>query len=278
MWSTIISATDAYKHLTDSNFVFIDCRFSLADTEAGRLAYGQSHIPGSYYAHLDLDLSGTIVPGKTGRHPLPDVSSLVSRLRSWGVNNESQVVIYDDASGGVASRLWWMLRWLGSSNAAVLDGGWAEWTRKGYPTSDQTPDPGDGSFVAFANEVFTIDASLVDEIRKDKDWVLVDSRATERYSGDFEPIDPIAGHIDGAINHPFAHNVNEDGTWKSSAELHKQFEENLAEGIPANQVVFYCGSGVTACHNILAFQHAGLGQALLYPGSWSEWITDQDRL
>jgi len=278
MWSTLISAAEVSRHLADTNFVFIDCRFNLADTEAGRRAYEEAHIPGSHYAHLDQDLSGKIIPGKTGRHPLPEVSSLVATLRSWGVNNESQVVIYDDATGGVGSRLWWMLRWLGFNNAAILDGGWAEWKRRGYPVSSAPPSGDEGSFVAFADESATVDATSVDKMRKEQDWMLIDSRAEERYRGEVEPIDPIAGHIAGAINLPFSRNVNADGTWKTSAELRKQFEESLGADVPSSNVIFYCGSGVTACHNILAYEHAGLGQALLYPGSWSEWITDESRL
>ncbi|MCL4118184.1 UNVERIFIED_CONTAM: hypothetical protein GTU68_064406 [Idotea baltica] len=278
MWSTIISAKDAFEHLFDANIVFIDCRFSLSDTAIGRQAYEESHIPGSHYAHLDTDLSGPIIPGETGRHPLPEVSALVAKLRSWGISNESQVIIYDDASGGVGSRLWWMLRWLGFNNAAILDGGWAEWVRCRYPVTKDVSESEEGTFVAFADEVATIDASSVDKISKDNEWTLIDSRAAERYHGNVEPIDPIAGHIEGAINHPFSQNVNEDGTWKSSADLRKQFGETLSESVPENRIVFYCGSGVTACHNILAYQHAGLGRALLYPGSWSEWITEPDRL
>lgn len=275
MYTTLISCENLQKHLSEKNWLIVDCRFNLADTEAGRRAYEEAHIPGAVYAHLDDDLSGTIIPGTTGRHPLPPVAQISELFSLWGIDNSVQVVAYDDKGGGIASRLWWMLRWLGHEAVAVLDGGWPAWNAMGYAVSDQPASLRPRSFIAQAREKLVVDVKAVDQMRTNSDYTVVDSRAAERYRGEVEPIDPVAGHIPGAINLPFPENL-ENGNFLETEDLKARFETALAGRSPEH-VVFYCGSGVTACHNLLAYAHAGLGNALLYPGSWSEWITDGQR-
>lgn len=274
-FETIISVDDLQANLRDSNWVIVDCRFSLAQPDQGKSEYDQGHISGSHYAHLDHDLSSPVIPGITGRHPLPSLNSLISVIRQWGVNDQSQVVLYDHSNGGIAARLWWLLRWVGHQKVAVLDGGWNAWNNRNLPIDREIPAKRSGDFSPSVNVNAIVDAAKVDEIRLKDDWKLVDARASERYLGLLEPIDPVAGHIDGALNHPFGLNVDQQGYWKSPTELRSEFEKNAINSTPS-QTIFYCGSGVTACHDILAYKHAGLGDALLYPGSWSEWITRKD--
>jgi thiosulfate/3-mercaptopyruvate sulfurtransferase len=271
-FKTIISPGELHANFSNHGWVIIDCRFSLAEPAQGELEYNQGHIPGSYYAHLDRDLSSRVIPGTTGRHPLPNIDTLTSTLRKWGVNDVSQVVAYDHSNGGIAARLWWLLRWLGHDNVAVLDGGWKAWKDRAYPEDQLKPPERQGDFRPLVNLDLTVDADKVDEIRLEDDWKLVDARANERFLGLVEPIDPVAGHIEGAVNHPYALNVDDQGYWKPVEVLKSAFQKNGITTKPA-QTIFYCGSGVTACHDILAYKHAGLGDALLYPGSWSEWIT-----
>lgn len=275
-YTTLISADELAQSYHSPDWVVIDCRFELSDTSAGRRAYAAGHIPGARYAHLDEDLSGPILPGQTGRHPLPDPAALMSRLGAWGIDASKQVVVYDAQGGGVAARLWWMLRWLGHDAVAVLDGGWPAWSTAQYPQSQEVPTPQACTFVGQPKMHWIADAAAVDALRQDARFALIDVRAPERYRGEVEPIDPIAGHIGGAINAPFAANM-EQGRFKSPEALREHYQQ-LSGHKPSEQVVFYCGSGVTACHGILAWAHAGLGDARLYPGSWSEWITDESRL
>jgi thiosulfate/3-mercaptopyruvate sulfurtransferase len=275
MYTTLISARELREHLTDKNWLIVDCRFDLADTSAGRRAYEAAHIPGAVYAHLDDDLSGTIIPGSTGRHPLPSIEQISELFSLWGIDETVQVIAYDDKGGGIASRLWWMLRWLGHEAVAVLDGAWASWMAAGYPVSDLPANLRPKTFMPRPQAGLTVDAAAVEQMRKDSKFTVVDSRAAERYRGEVEPIDPVAGHIPGAINLPFPENL-QGGSFMAPAALKARFEEALGGKSP-EQVVFYCGSGVTACHNLLAYAHAGLGNAVLYPGSWSEWITDESR-
>ncbi|GJM33619.1 MAG: sulfurtransferase [Saprospiraceae bacterium] len=277
-FTTLISTTELATHLGDPNWVIIDCRFSLADTEEGRRDYLQSHIPGAHYAHLDDDLSGKIIPGTTGRHPLPTVEAAADQFSTWGIDEQVQVVVYDDKGGGIAARLWWMLRWLGHEKVAVLNGGWPTWLKAGLPTSAELPSISSKNFQAKERVDLPINRDRVEAIRNDDRYWLIDARAAPRYRGEEEPIDPIAGHIPGAINLPFADNLNTDGTMKNPEALRERFlavqSSGKVEGAErAAHTVFYCGSGVTACHDILAYEYAGLGEAKLYPGSWSEWIT-----
>ncbi|PHN08047.1 sulfurtransferase [Flavilitoribacter nigricans] len=275
MYKTLISPAELQQNYQAGNWVIVDCRFDLADTQAGRRAYESAHIPGAIYAHLDDDLSGEIIPGTTGRHPLPTVEEAIALFSLWGIDDSVQVIAYDDKGGGVASRLWWMLRWLGHEAVAVLDGGWPAWQAADLAISDKLATVRPRQFKPQSTLASSIDAAGVDEVRERADYVVVDSRTPERYRGEVEPIDPVAGHIPGAINLPFPANLA-DGKFLSPEELKARFAAALGN-TKGEQVVFYCGSGVTACHNILAYAHAGLGDAVLYPGSWSDWITDTSR-
>lgn len=276
MYTTLIPADVLEQHLADPDWVVADCRFNLADTEAGRRAYRNGHIPGAVYAHLDESLSGPIIPGKTGRHPLPNPDVAALRFERWGIGADVQVVAYDDAGGMIAARLWWMLRWLGHDAVAVLDGGWPGWVGEGRPLETAIPEPRPRAFIPHPRPEYMVDVRQLEKIRSQAEYKLVDSRDPERYRGEVEPIDPVAGHIPGALNLPNAEAVNEKGLFLSEAALQKRFRQVLGE-TDAGHTVFYCGSGVSACRNILAYKHAGLGDAKLYPGSWSEWIADPGR-
>ncbi len=275
MYKTLISVAELQQNYQPGSWVIVDCRFDLNDTEAGRRAYEAGHIPGAVYAHLDNDLSGEIVAGKTGRHPLPPIEEAVALFSVWGIDESVQVVAYDDKGGGIASRLWWMLRWLGHENVAVLDGGWPAWQAGRAAISREPSSVRPRQFKTKVPVLDTADANKVNEVRRSADYIVVDSRAAERYRGEVEPIDPVAGHIPGAINLPFPENLS-DGKFLPAEKLKDRFEAALGGKAP-DKVIFYCGSGVTACHNLLAYTHAGLGDAILYPGSWSEWITDDSR-
>lgn len=276
-YHTLLTPSVLSAHLDDPAWVIVDCRFDLAQPDQRRLDYLQSHIPGAVYAHLNTDLSSPVVPGVTSRHPLPSIEDTAALFSRLGIDSSVQVVAYDDLGGAIAaSRLWWMLNWLGHANVAVLDGGWQAWQREGYPLR-----PGDESnplrqFIPRPRPEMLLDAAQVDVLRLDPDWRLLDSRAAERFRGENETIDPVAGHIPGALSAPYAANLDPQGIFLPLDILKTRFEALLG-GIPASQAVFYCGSGVTAAHNILAIQHAGLGEARLYAGSWSEWITDPSR-
>ncbi|MBN1666734.1 MAG: sulfurtransferase [Anaerolineales bacterium] len=275
-FTTIISCGTLNKHLKDPNWAIIDCRFSLNDVEYGRREYYKGHIPGSAYAHLDEDLSSRVIPGQTGRHPLPEISKFARRLSNWGIGDNIQVIAYDDLGGGIAARLWWLLRWLGHDSVALLDGGWQAWEQGGYPTEIEVQTLNSRKFTPRPRPELLVDADQVLEINHASEYVVVDSRAAERYRGEVEPIDPVAGHIPGAVNAPFVQNLDADNHFLDSAELKARFERILGDR-PAEKAVFYCGSGVTAAHNLVALMHAGLGEGLLYGGSWSEWITDSKR-
>lgn len=275
-YTTLVSTRDLLPHLRDPDWAVVDCRFSLNDPGSGPEAYVRSHIPGAVYAHLDEDLSGPIIPGKTGRHPLPSVASFVETLSSWGIDDRVQVVAYDGAGGSIAARLWWMLRWLGHLNAAVLDGGWPQWKDKALPTKSATESRRPGSFTPGVRPELLAQTEEVVEIRSNPSVRLCDSRSPERFRGENETLDPVAGHIPGAISLPYADNLNSDGCFLSVGALRARFASRLGDA-PAERIVLYCGSGVTAAHNVLAIAHAGLGNARLYAGSWSEWITDPRR-
>lgn len=273
-YRTLISAQELQPHLNDSAWLIIDCRFSLANSTQGAYAYRHGHIPNARYAHLDNDLSSAIT-AQTGRHPLPNFNALVKKLSAWGVSNHSQVVVYDDAGGAFAGRLWWLLRTLGHDDVAVLDGGISHW-QKHFPSSTQLPRIKPASFRAYLNDYAWLSARQVEDGIASKSITLIDARTPERYRGEQEPIDPIAGHIPAALNRPLQRNLNAQGLFLSPAELHAQFKQLLGNTAPES-VVHYCGSGVTACHNLLAMEHAGLQGSKLYAGSWSDWIRDKNR-
>jgi thiosulfate/3-mercaptopyruvate sulfurtransferase len=227
------------------------------------------------YAHLDVDLSGPKT-GSNGRHPLPDPGVLARTLGRLGISNTSQVVAYDQDSGMYASRLWWLLRWLGHDDVAVLDGGFATWIADERPTRSGREANAAATFTAAPRPEMWLSAEQVEAIRADPGWKLLDARAPERYRGEIEPIDPTPGHIPGAVNRPYMANIGASGTFKAPDELQAEFRA-VAQSVPPDRIVCYCGSGVTACHNLLALEHIGLHGAKLYPGSWSEWSSDPNR-
>lgn len=250
-----------------------DCRFDLRAPTRGRESYLEGHIAGATYADLKRDLASPVEPGMTGRHPLPTVESFVDTLSRWGVDGRVQVVVYDDQGGAMAARLWWMLRWLGHDAVAVLDGGWSAWRAFGGLVRTGAEDRQPRTFTPSQRPELLVDANSVDQLRQHRDFALCDSRNADRYRGENETLDPVAGHIPGAVSFPYVENLDTEGRFLPSHLLRDRFETRL-HGVKGSNVVFYCGSGVTAAHNVLAFAHAGLGQAVLYPGSWSEWITD----
>jgi thiosulfate/3-mercaptopyruvate sulfurtransferase len=276
IYTTLIETDELLPHLDDATWAIVDCRFSLQDTEQGRRAYRQAHIPGAVYAHLDEDLSGPLIPGKTSRHPLPDVAVFARTLSGWGIGPDTQVVAYDDMGGAIAARLWWMLRWLGHDAVAVLNGGWPAWLAAGLPQRSGVEKRPPAVFVPHPRPDLLVTADEVMENLVRPTFTLIDSRAPERYRGETEPLDPVAGHIPRAINLPYADNVDQDKRFLAADELRRRFESILGDQ-GSQSVAFYCGSGVTAAHNILAMAHAGLGLPRLYAGSWSEWITDPAR-
>ncbi len=275
MYTTLISAEQAAK-ARDTHWVIIDCRCQLGSDSYGRDAFAISRVPGAQFAHLEDDLSGEILPGTTGRHPLPPVAQFANQLAQWGITPQSQVVAYDDAGGPYASRLWWMLKWFGHNAAAVLDGGWSAWQAAGLPIEASEPPQGtplENCPSAYPAEVQAeLIVSVTELISSLDQFVLIDARGANRYAGQDETIDPVAGHIPGALSYPFTDNLQADGTFKTPSELAKRFH-----ALKDKPIVSYCGSGVTACHNILAMAHAGLNPPKLYAGSWSEWITDAAR-
>ncbi|MYA76645.1 MAG: sulfurtransferase [Gemmatimonadetes bacterium] len=276
MHTTLIDVHTLNRHHQDPDWCVIDARFSLADAEQGAREYSEGHVPGALYAHLDDDLSGPIVRGVTGRHPLPSVERATEIFSQLGIDGSVQVAVYDDSGGSTAARVWWMLRWLGHDAVAVLDGGWPAWTGAGLPVTQDDPEVAPRTFVPNVRANLVTDVDGVDRHRKDADWVVLDARTPERFRGEQEPIDPVAGHIPGATCATFDANLGEDGCFQSPEELRRRFE-GIFGGLAADRAINYCGSGVSACHNLLAIAHAGLGDAVLYPGSWSEWITDEDR-
>jgi thiosulfate/3-mercaptopyruvate sulfurtransferase len=274
--TTILSTSELALHLSDSDWAIVDCRFWLDDTERGRRDYRQAHIPGAVYAHLDEDLSGPIVAGKTGRHPLPKIDAITKTLSDWGIDSSVQVVAYDDAGGSMAARLWWMLRWLGHQAAAVLDGGFPHWQQEGRETRDGVETRSPRSFWPRSRPDTLVNTGDILAAMSGQKLRVFDSRAADRYRGENETIDPVAGHIPGAVCAPYAGNIGPDGRFLPREELRARFEALLGD-VPAGQAAFYCGSGVSAAHNLLALAHAGLGEARLYAGSWSEWIVDPSR-
>jgi thiosulfate/3-mercaptopyruvate sulfurtransferase len=278
MYSTLIDATQLAQLIKaphEGEVLVLDCRHELSKPEWGDQAYADGHIPGAMRAHLDRDLSGPITPA-TGRHPLPDPAKFAETLGRWGVAPQTQVVAYDQGNGAYAARAWWMLRWLGHTAVAVLDGGFAAWQEAGLPV---TRDPGRRTarqFVARPGSQPTLTAAEVQQALAHETIRLVDARGADRFAGENETIDPVAGHVPGALNRPFARNVDARGRFRPAAQLRGEWIQLLA-GSPPDALVTMCGSGVTACHNLLALEVAGLSGARLYPGSWSEWIRDPAR-
>lgn len=274
-YRTLIETSALAAHLDDPSLAIVDCRFDLKDTSAGERAYQAAHIPGAVYAHVDRDLSAPKT-GTNGRHPLPDVDTFVATLGRLGIDAGTQVVVYDQDSGGFASRLWWMLRWLGHDGVALLDGGFAKWSGEGRPTKSGVEVRPQRVFVPHVQPQMIANVSEVEGLVGKSGWRLIDARAPERFRGEVEPVDKVAGHIPGAINVPFLENLDANGTFKSPAEIAERFKK-ASGSTPTDHLVVYCGSGVTACQNLLALEHAGMHGAKLYPGSWSEWSSDPSR-
>ena len=277
MFDTLIETEALAAHLEDPAWVLFDCRASLGDPETGPKLYAASHIPGARHIHLERELSGPVTPD-TGRHPLPDPHHLAETLGRAGVDGVTQIVAYDDMQGAYAARLWWLARWLGHSRVAVLNGGWQQWLKEERAVTAVVPAArprkfplGDVTRDAWMNVV-----DVLELVRGRKRGILLDARAPARFRGDEEPVDAVAGHVPGAINMPYAGNVAEDGRFRSPAELRRRFEQALS-GLRPDQAICMCGSGVTACHNLLAMEAAGLKGGRLYAGSWSEWIRDPSR-
>jgi thiosulfate/3-mercaptopyruvate sulfurtransferase len=274
-YTTLISTQTLAQQHHNADWVIVDCRFSLADTEAGAKAYRHGHIPNARYAHLDKDLSSQITDF-TGRHPLPNFASLAKKLGDWGISNNSQIVAYDDAGGAFAGRLWWLLRCMGHDKVAVLDGGIKQWQKQGLPITTTLPKVKSTTFRPYLNEAVWLNAIQVQNSMAKKSIYLIDARTPERYRGEQEPIDPVAGHIPYALNRAFQLNLDSNGLFLPPEQLRQQFKQLIGSTAP-EQVVHYCGSGVTACHNLLAMEHAGLTGSKLYAGSWSEWIRNKNR-
>jgi thiosulfate/3-mercaptopyruvate sulfurtransferase len=275
-YTTLIAADELAQHIENPEWALVDCRFSLQDSSQGQQEYEQAHIPGAVYAHLDNDLAAPVVPGVTGRHPLPDMEHFAQQLGAWGIGAGVQVVVYDSVGGAFAARLWWMLRWLGHEAAAVLDGGWPAWVGGGYPTRSGSEQRAPRSFVPRPRNELLASTEEVARIHTDPAFRLLDARSPERYRGEVEPLDPTAGHIPGAISAPFAENLGPDGRLLPAPELRARYTE-LLNSAPTSSAIAYCGSGVSAAHTLLALAHAGLGEGRLYVGSWSEWCTDPAR-
>lgn len=274
-YSTVISVPELAAHLDDTTWVVCDCRHDLVKTAMGRDAYAQAHIPGARFVHVDEDLSAPLT-GRNGRHPLPDRAKFVARLGALGIDGTKQVVAYDASGGAYAARLWWMLRWVGHETVAVLDGGWGAWTASGQRVTTEPPVFAPVQYAPRYREDATRDAEALLPGRGKRDPLLVDARSADRFRGENETLDPVAGHIPGARNRFFRLNLGADGRFKPAATLRAEFEELLGAA-PPSDVVHYCGSGVTACHNLLAMEIAGLSGSRLYAGSWSEWIADRSR-
>lgn len=270
--SPLVSVAELAAH---PEWVIFDCRHDLADPEAGATAFARGHIPGAQFLHLDRDLSGHKT-GHNGRHPLPDITTFAQKLTSCGVQASSTVVVYDNDIGMFAARAWWLLRWLGHERVAVLDGGLSAWLAAGNALTSDCPALPHGHFVPRHQADWTIDADGVLANLTHADRLIIDARAPDRFAGENETLDPVGGHIPGAVNRCFRMNITSTGLFKSAEVLRAEFDA-LLDGKAPNTVIHQCGSGVTACHNLLALEIAGLTGSRLYPGSWSEWCADPMR-
>jgi thiosulfate/3-mercaptopyruvate sulfurtransferase len=274
--SELVTAEELLAHIDDPNWRIFDCRHDLDNVQYGENAYLKGHLPGATFLHLDRDLSGE-KNGRNGRHPLPDPAVFARRMSECGVGPDTQVVAYDNEGGVFAARFWWMLRWLGHDKAALLDGGLAAWRRSGQPLTTEVPSFPTAHFAPTPRDMLKVGADFVLFHLSGRDMMILDARAPERFTGEEEVLDPVAGHIPGAINRFWFDNLDDNGIYfKSAEELRADYDALLAGRDPAS-VVQQCGSGVTACHNILAMELAGLNGSKLYPGSWSEWCADPAR-
>jgi thiosulfate/3-mercaptopyruvate sulfurtransferase len=274
-FTTLIDARTLAAQLGRDDLVVADCRFELGNTTWGEAEYSVAHVPGAHYLHLDRDLSGP-VSATSGRHPLPDPRTFARRLAALGVGDDCQLIAYDQGNGAYAARLWWLARWIGLRSVAVLDGGMAAWRAAGLPVDAAVPRPVPRTLDPRVDDGAWLDTATIDGLRGHPGHLLLDARGAERFAGRNETIDPVAGHVPGARNHPFTLNLGVDGKFRAADELRRRWLTVLGS-LPPTAVVAMCGSGVTACHNLLALEHAGLGGGRLYAGSWSEWIRDPRR-
>jgi len=277
LFNTLISASELAEHINDTNWVILDCRHDLSDANAGRAGYAEGHIPGAQFAHLDFDLSGNkinSIGAFCGRHPLPDREIFVAKLRLWGINNNTQVIAYDAQGGIFAARLWWMMRWIGHTAVAVLDGGFQAWRASQQNISTGVPAGRRGTIHEQAPLVKLASVHDVQTNIMSKVKTLVDARSPDRFRGENETLDPVGGHIPGAKNRFFKDNLQENGCFKTPEQLRSEWAPLISD---ARNAIMQCGSGVTACHNLLALEVAGMSGASLYAGSWSEWCIDPRR-
>ncbi|WLG23559.1 sulfurtransferase [Pseudomonas sp. FP1154] len=273
----LISPQALEHRRSQPGLVILDCRFALEDSDYGQRSYAEGHIAGASFADLERDLSGPVTKGVTGRHPLPEPEALMKRLRAWGIGNDSDIVLYDDGPGAYAARAWWLLAWLGKrAGVYILDGGLKAWHAAGLPLSLDPPVNGPGTFSGSPDATLLLSAEALEQRLGDPDMTLLDARALPRFKGEVEPIDPVAGHIPGAQCAAFTENLGADGRFLPVDQLKQRFAEKLGGRSPT-ELVAYCGSGVTACHNLFALCLAGYPLGRLYAGSWSEWITDPQR-
>jgi thiosulfate/3-mercaptopyruvate sulfurtransferase len=274
-YTTLIDTATLATTLSDPALVVVDTRYNLQDAGWGAREYEKQHVPGAVFASIDDDLSGPKT-GTNGRHPLPDPSRLTDTLGRLGISGTAQVIVYDQDLGMYASRLWWLLRWMGHDAVALLDGGFAKWLAEKRPVRAGIEKRTRREFTGAPRPGWLVTADEVSGAIARREALLLDARAPERYRGDVEPVDKVAGRIPGAVNHPYQWNVGEAGTFRSPADLRERVRRSVGE-MPIDKVICYCGSGVTACHNLLAFEHAGLHGGRLYVGSWSEWSSDPAR-
>ncbi|MBD8271266.1 sulfurtransferase [Pseudomonas fluorescens] len=273
----LISPQQLAERQTSAGLVILDCRFALEDPDYGRCSYAEGHIEGAQYADLERHLSGPVIKGVTGRHPLPAADAFIEQLQAWGISADTDVVLYDDGPGAYAARAWWLLVWLGKRDGVfILDGGLKAWHAAGFPLSLDAPVVEPGTFAGTPDNRLLLDAEQLQKRLGEPDMTLIDARAQARFRGEMEPIDPIAGHIPGAQCAAFSENLGSDGRFLPAEQLRQRFAAQL-QGRPAQELVAYCGSGVTACHNLFALSLAGYPLGRLYAGSWSEWITDPAR-
>ncbi|MEN4944847.1 sulfurtransferase [Pseudomonas proteolytica] len=273
----LISPQQLAERQKHAGLVILDCRFALEDPDYGRCSYAEGHIEGAQYADLERHLSGPVTKGVTGRHPLPAPQALVQQLQAWGINADSEIVLYDDGPGAYAARAWWLLAWLGKRDGvSILDGGLKAWHAAGFPLSLDAPSTEPGTFTGSPDNHLLLDVEHLQKRLGQPGLTLIDARALPRFRGEVEPIDPIAGHIPGAQCAAFNENLGSDGRFLPVEQLKQRFADKL-QGRAPDELVAYCGSGVTACHNLFALSLAGYPLGKLYAGSWSEWINDPQR-
>ena len=273
-YQTIISVEELYKNINDQDWFIFDCRFSLSDPNEGTTKYNQGHLPTAQFVNMDKDLASAITP-KTGRHPLPDPDVFIQKLQTWGVNNSSQVICYDNLSGAFAARMWWLLKWLGHNDVAVLDGGIDKWNESDLPLEKDVQSRVKGTFSGQANNSMWVDVNFVQQQLAPAAINLIDARSKERFTAEDSKTDPVPGHVPGAMSYPFSENISKQGIFLSKSKLKERFANLYTD--EQKEVISMCGSGITACHNLLAMCIADLPMARLYAGSWSEWIKEKSR-